>query len=122
MLIGMKWLVPTILLFCAIPCSAQPRNVYPLEGCSQADVREAIDAFARESAPSFDLYVVCVDKSWTRILSAHRFPSTVAAMTDWKESRIFIGPKPLRDTVLLRHTVEHELEHLRCRCDLGESR
>jgi len=110
----------TVLLLSAVSVQARPRNVYPMQGCSQTDVQEAVNAFAEESAPSFDLYVVCAEKPWSGFLSAHHFPLTVAAATDWKESRIFIGPKPLHDTVLLRHTVEHELEHLRCRCDLGE--
>src|SRR5258708_5785569 len=117
----MKRLLLLAALFTLAPLAgAQPRNVYPIEGCSNANVRSALDAFQQENAPGFDLYVVCTEKSWQSLLKAHHFPSTVAAITDWKEGRIFIGPKPLVDTALLHFTVSHELEHLRCRCDLGE--
>ena len=98
------------------------RHIYRVQGCSADAGKEVLAAFERESSTlTFDLYLICTEQAWRGFLKSHKFPATVVAVTDWEKGRIFIGPGPLRDAVLLKYTVKHELQHLRCKCSLGET-
>jgi len=74
-----------------------------------------------ESPEADTVNVICDAATWQAFLKAHNLPSTYAAITDWMGERIFIGDVAIKHSTLLPKVVKHELEHLRCRCSLGEA-
>lgn len=118
----MKPLTVFLLLLAAVPAVGQvvPKHTYLVGGCKASAV-EALEIFKEaKAAPQFDLYIVCDSVNWHRLSAKNDFKESAFAITPEQKGMIWLGPKALSDPKTLRDVIEHELNHLRCDCDLGE--
>lgn len=110
-----------LFLLCVIPAHAQvPTHTHVVGSCS-ASATDAIKVFSEQGkAPEFELYVICNSSDWESVMVKNGLRPSETALTDWSANRIWLGPKAFADPLHLREVIAHELEHLRCHCDLGE--
>lgn len=112
----------TLLLFFLLTplflkAQALPKHTYLVGGC-KASATEALEIFsAVKTAPQFDLYIVCDAMQWHALALKNDFKESAHSFTVLHKGMIWLGPKALAN---LHEAIEHELEHLRCDCDLGE--
>jgi len=113
------------LLLASVPGAegqALPKHTYVVGGCN-ASAKEAIEIFkAAKAAPQFDLYIVCNSTNWHYLAAKNDFKESdiSLAITGRHTPMIWLGPKSLRDSKSLYEAITHELDHLRCNCNLGE--
>lgn len=109
-----------LLLFAAFTCQAQavPKHTNLLGGCTES-AREALAIFQTEKlAPQFDLYIICNAREWHELAQKNDFKESAHSFTVLHKGMIWLGPKALAN---LHEAIKHELEHLRCDCDLDEN-
>lgn len=101
---------------------ALPTKVHAVGACNQQMIQATIHLFAiQDQAPAFELFVFCQAADWREFLVHFKMRTDLNGFTDWTHGRIYLGPNNLNDSIALRRTVSHELDHLRCACLLGES-
>lgn len=107
--------ISTVPAFAAIP-----RHINVVGGCN-ALAQDAADLFEKQgNAPAFDLYVICNYSDWHALAVKNDFTESNISFTVLHKGMIWLGPKALTNPAKLREAIRHELEHLRCDCDLGE--
>jgi hypothetical protein len=119
-----KVLLLTVLLALSPLAKGQaaPSHVHAVGTCNPEMIQSVIHLFLiQPTAPTFQLYVFCQAQDWRDFLNRSGKPFNAIALTDWTHGKIYLGPKNLDEPTLLRQTIRHELDHLRCACLLGET-
>jgi len=105
----------------SISVKAQTPNHTHVIGECTIQAKDALHIFSEQvKAPEFELYVICNQPDWSSVMVKNGLRPSETALTDWKANRIWLGPKSFIDPLHLREVIAHELEHLRCHCNLGE--
>jgi hypothetical protein len=114
-------LLPLLLLtLSGVAMGQTPKQTHVVGDC-RATANDAIRAFSEQAkAPDFELYIICNQADWESVMVKNGLRPSETALTDWQANRIWLGPKAFADPLHLREVIAHELEHLRCHCDLGE--
>lgn len=97
---------------------AVPKHVSVVGGCTES-AKEALAIFElQKAAPQFDLYIICNASQWHTLAIKNDFQESSHSFTVLHRGMIWLGPKALAN---LHEAIHHELEHLRCDCDLDEN-
>jgi hypothetical protein len=120
MILGMRYLI-LVLMMVSVGAKAQiPSHTHMVGDCA-IQANDAIHIFSEQvKAPEFELYVICNQSDWSSAMVKNGLRPSETALTDWQANRIWLGPKSFTDPLHLREVIAHELEHLRCHCNLGE--
>lgn len=111
-----------LILFASISAIGQalPKSTHVVGGCNE-DAAKVLTLFQEAAAaPRFDLYVICDPAQWHTLAIRNDFKETSFSFTVLHKGMIWFGPKAISTPTQIRESVRHELEHLRCDCDLGE--
>ncbi len=114
-----KWVLTAVLLAGV----ADARTLVTVVGaCSATHVITTLRNVGEE-LPAWEVHLICTKGDWEMLMRHIDCPVTTVAVTSLSQSITWVSAMRFENLgpIDQRWVLQHELAHLKCHCDLGES-
>lgn len=109
-----------LLVFCGA-ANAKPTATIQTTGDCKAYALATQHAIAQlKNVPKVRVIVVCSDVLWHSLQAKADAEGTNTAFTNIRAHLTVLRGRVTQDPIELRRVLNHEFEHIRCQCSLGE--